>query len=181
MKRVLLTCTLVAVTGLSIHAQKGGGFAKGDKLLNAGIGLNSYYSGGIPAGVSLELGISDVLSVGANADYVSSTYKYSGWGIAVKEKFTSLYLGARLSYHANEILNINNDKVDLYAGATAGFRSFSFRNNYSSDGLASAYSNGVFIGAYIGGRYYFTGKIGGFAELGAIGSTNARIGAAFKF
>lgn len=181
MKRFFFTCTVLAATVLNAHAQAKGGFAKGDKLLNAGIGLNSYYNGGIPLGVSLEAGISNVISAGVNADYLSSQYKFGILGMEYRERFTSLYFGARVSFHANELLNVGNEKADLYIGPTIGFRSFSFNDNFSSDGLSDVYSSGLFLGAYIGGRYYFSSKIGGFAELGAIGSTNARVGITAKF
>ncbi len=83
-----------------------GGYSKGDKLLNIGLGLNSYYSGGIPFGASFEVGITDDISVGANFDYLS--HKYKGLG---DYKFTALYFGARGSYHFNTLLNIENKKI----------------------------------------------------------------------
>ncbi|WP_315821257.1 hypothetical protein [Paraflavitalea speifideaquila] len=153
-----------------------GAYSKGDKLLNIGLGLNSYYSGGIPFGASFEVGITDDISVGANFDYLS--HKYKGLG---DYKFTALYFGARGSYHFNTLLNIENNKFDVYAGATLGYRTFSWKDGYSGTGLKSSYGSGLYLGILAGGKYYFSDKIGAFVELGAIGSTNARIGVAFKF
>ncbi|NOT94318.1 hypothetical protein [Ferruginibacter sp.] len=178
MKRIYLTGVLFIVTNCSINAQSSTGFEKGDKLLNIGIGVNSYYNEGFPIGASFEVGISDVISVGGNVDYLGSKYNY---GSGLNYKFTTLYIGARGSYHVNDLLNINNEKIDLYAGATIGFRNFSFKDNFSSTGLGSSYSNGVFFGGYVGGKYYFHNKLSVFTELGAIGSTNARLGLGFKF
>ena len=157
----------------SIAFAQNGAFKKGDKLLNAGIGVNSFYSGGIPFGASFEVGISDAISVGGGIDYLSSNYS----GLM---KFTAMYFGARANYHFNELLNINNEKVDLYGGLTLGYRSFSW-NDKEDFGLGGSYGSGLFLGGLVGGKYYFSDKIGAFVELGAIGSTNARLGVAFKF
>ncbi len=175
MKKILIL-VLVLSTMANLFAQSKG-YQKGENLLNVGIGVNSYYSGGIPIGFSYEKGISDVISVGGNIDYLSHKYKY---GQGLSNKFTSLYFGVRGSYHVADALKIESDKVDLYLGATIGYRTFSWKDNYSGTSLGNAYSTGVFLGGYIGGKYYFSNKAGIFTELGAIGSTNARIGVAFK-
>lgn len=161
----------------SLSFAQNGAFKNGDKLLNLGIGINSYYSGGIPFGASLEFGVTDAISVGGNVDYLSSNYK-GEFGF----KFTALYFGARVNYHFNELLKIESDKVDVYGGLTLGYRSFSFKDR-SDDGigLGKSYGSGVYLGGLVGGKYYFTNNIGAFVELGAIGSTNARVGVAFKF
>lgn len=160
-----------------VFAQNGA-YSKGDKLLNVGVGLNSYYSGGLPLGASFEVGVTDDISVGANVDYLS--HKYGGYGYSWK--FTALYIGSRGSYHFNNLLNIENEKIDVYGGATIGYRSFKWKDSdFEGSGLKNSYGSGVFFGVFAGGKYYFTDNIGGFAELGAIGSTNVRLGVAFKF
>jgi hypothetical protein len=159
-------------------AQRNNSYSQGDKLLNVGIGLNSYYSGGIPFGASLEFGVTETISVGANVDYLSYTYNYGALG---NYKFTALYFGGRGSYHFNELFNLNNEKVDLYGGATLGYRSFSWKDSFSSTSIGDSYGSGVYLGIFVGGKYYFSDNVGGFAELGAIGSTNVRIGLAFRF
>ena len=175
MKKNLLLFVCLVLAG-NLYAQKNS-FSEGDKLLNLGIGLNSYYSGGIPFGASFEYGVTDVISAGANIDYLSYTYDYAGFG---SYKFTALYIGARGSYHFNELLNLNNDKIDLYAGVTLGYRSFSWSDDFNGS-IGDSYGSGVFFGIYAGGKYYFTEKIAAFTELGAVGSTNVRLGVAFRF
>lgn len=162
--------TLMVFIGLTALGQQNG-YKKDDQLVNIGIGVNSYYSGGIPFGASYEKGITDEISVGANFDYLSHDY--------LTLKFTAIYFGARGSYHFNDLLKINSSKLDVYGGATLGYRSFSWSDDGQS--LGDAYGSGVYLGAYAGGKYYFGGGIGAFAEFGAIGSTNARLGVAFKF
>jgi hypothetical protein len=175
MKKCVLAFLFFISAVISLSAQNGG-YAKGDKLLNLGIGVNSYYDSGIPFGASFEVGITDAISVGANVDYLSSKYK-----VLSDFKFTALYFGARASYHVNELLNISNENVDLYGGATLGYRSFTWKDTYAGTTLGNTYGSGIFLGGYIGGRYYFGNAAGVFAELGAIGSTNARVGLALKF
>lgn len=163
-----------ALVGLA----QNGGYDKGDKLLNVGIGVNSYYSGGIPIGASYEVGITDAISVGVNADYLSHKYNY---GAGFNHKFTALYFAARASYHVNELLKIENEKIDIYGGAALGYRSFKWNDSFSDGALGDNYGSGIYLGLYAGGKYYFTEKVSVFTELGAIGSTNARLGVGFKF
>src|SRR5260221_8542163 len=121
MKKVILFI-LISVLTVSISKAQKAAYSQGDNLLNVGIGLNSYYSGGIPFGASYEKGITDVISAGANFDYLSNTY--------FNIKFTAIYFGVRGSYHLNEALKIDNDNIDIYAGAGLGYRSFSWSNAY---------------------------------------------------
>jgi len=169
--KIINILTLLFFTTTTSFAQQNGGYKKGDKLLNIGIGVNSFYSGGVPIGASYEQGITDNISVGVNADYLSNDYR--------SFKFTAIYFGVRASYHFNELLKIQNEKIDLYGGPTLGYRSFSWKD--ANQNLGDNYGSGVFFGVYIGGKYYLSDKIGLFTELGSIGSTNARIGVAFKF
>ena len=171
MKKTIFTLTAFFAISSFSFAQNGA-FSMGDKLLNIGIGLNSYYKGGSPLGASFEFGVTDDISVGGNIDYLSN--KYNGY------KFSAFYIGARANYHFNEILEIKNDNVDLYGGLSLGYRSFSWADNFYGNSLGKGYTSGTFLGLIVGGKYYFSENIGAFMELGAGGATNARIGVALK-
>lgn len=148
------------------------GFRQGDNLLNLGVGLSSYYYGN-PVGISYEVGVKNDISIGGQIDYNRGNYYgYSGG-------YTSYYLGGRGSYHFNNILNLKNDKIDLYAGLGLGIQTF--RWNDSSYGYGNGYRSGLFFNYFIGGKYYFSNKIGGFAEFGYTGLSSARVGLAVKF
>jgi len=175
MKKIVLVLTVIFSLAANVEAQNGA-FNKSDKLLNIGVGVNSAYDRGIPLGASFEVGITDNISVGANVDYLSSNYKFG----SSKLNFTTIYLAARASYHFNNLLKIKNEKIDVYAGPSLGYRIFSWSDN-SNNSLGNAYGSGLYIGVHVGGKYYFTEKIGAFAEVGDVGSTNARVGVAFKF
>ena len=150
-------------------------FEKGDKLLNIGVGVNSYYSGGFPLNASFEVGVTDDISVGATFDFLSHRYSYLS-----DYRFTALYFGARGSYHFNRLFNLDIDNLDIYGGAEAGYRSFSWGDKFSGV-LSNRYGSGPFFGGFAGVKYYFKPSIGAYAEAGAIGSTNARLGVTFKF
>lgn len=152
-------------------------FSKKDILLNVGLGINSPYDGGIPLGASLEVGVSDVISAGGAFDWCSYKYGYSN---NTYYRYRVSYFGIRGSYHFNQLLKINNDKVDLYAGLTLGYRSFAWRDPFPGTGLKKVYGSEGYLGAHVGVKYYFKEKVGGFLEFGDFGSTNARIGVGFK-
>lgn len=172
MKKLLTFSALLAVL-LTISSESfSQAFKQGDKFLNATVGLNSYYSTGLPLGASFEVGITDAISVGGQADYASGNY---GAGLG----FTAFYIGARGAYHLGEILKINSDKVDVYGGLGLGYRSFSWKDGYN--GVGYSYGNGLDFNYFIGGRYFFSDNIGAVLELGYSGVSNARAGLTFKF
>ena len=122
-KRVLLYLTgLLCFFSYVASAQ----FNKGDKLLNLGIGVNSYYSGGIPLSSSFEVGVTDQISVGVGLDYLSHNYKIG----TTNYGFSALYIGARGSYHFNELFKLDVKELDIYGGLSLGYRSFSWKDNY---------------------------------------------------
>jgi hypothetical protein len=180
MKKIILY--VILISGLQLAGDKAfAQFKKGDKLLNIGLGLNSFYSGGIPFGASYEVGIDDNISVGAGLDYISYSYDYTVQNKSYSNGFSAVYLGARASYHVNELLNLNNDKIDLYGGASLGYRSFTWSDSYTGLSLSSSYGSGLYLAFFAGGKYYFSKSTAVFTELGAVGSTNFRLGVAFKF
>lgn len=172
MKKLLTFCFLLAVLLTTSFKGFSQAYKKGDKFLNATVGINSYYSTGVPLGASYEVGITDAISVGGQADYASGNYG-SGLG------FSAFYVGARGAYHLAEILKINSDKVDVYAGLGLGYRSFSWKDGYN--GVGYSYGNGLNFNYFVGGRYFFSDNIGAVLELGYSGLSNARLGLTFKF
>lgn len=172
MKKTTVLFFALVLAGTVSKAQNA--FNSNDKLLNVGVGLNSYYTGGTPVGASLEVGVAQNLSLGVSFDYVGHTYSYNN------NRFSALYLGGRASYHFNRLLELNTNNVDLYGGVALGYRSFTWRDPYTGNDLGRDYNSGAYLGLYAGGKLYFSKKVSLFLELGAGGSTNARIGLGFK-
>ena len=145
--------------------------------VNAGIGLATYYGGGLPLGVSVEADVKNNFSVGGSVDYFRYNYGYYSGG------YTFIYAGARASYHLGDALNVQNANFDPYIGATLGFRHARYRDSYGysySDYYSNSYNSGLYIGIHAGARYLFSPKIGAFAEVG-YGVSALKIGLTGKF
>jgi len=144
---------------------------KGSKFLNVGIGLGGwggigFGGGGLGFGASFEAGVAPNITVVA----IGAFRGYSGFG--------SYYsIGARGSYHVNELLNIANDKVDLYGGLGLIYSGWSWNESYV--GFRNSYG-GIGLGGHIGGRYFFNERLGGFAEAG-FGVAPLQLGLTAKF
>lgn len=127
-------------------------FQEGDLVLNAGIGLGTTFTFagtlGLPFGAGVEYGVTDAIGVGGFVGYAS------GGGLSV------FYIGAKGSYHFNELLNLDNDQLDLYGGLSIYYR------NFSVTGINFGIGSGIQPGFHIGGRYYFSETFGAYAELG---------------
>ncbi len=141
---------------------------KGTKFINAGIGLGGgYYSGGgVGFVASADFGVAPNITVGATAGYHSYGNAYASYN------YHSFDIGARGSYHFNELLNLSTDKADLYAGLGLSYYSFSYGgyiDNYGS----------IYVPFHIGGRYFFSDKLGAFAELGSAINT-LKVGVTLK-
>lgn len=165
MKKLLTVAILALICCAFTKNVQAQAYQKGDKLLNVGIGLSGY---GVPIGASLEVGVTDAISVGGMIDYTR-------YGIGGGYNWNFLYVGARGSYHFGELLN-TGEKFDPYAGLAVGYWSA----KYSGSSYLTGYGNRVFLGLHAGARYYFKEKLGVFAEVGA-GSGFLRAGLAVKF
>lgn len=173
MKKLLSSLFIVALLAFSSEGAMAQVYEKGDKLLNVGVGLGTYGAGGIGLGGSFEYGIHEAISVGALAGYSGKNYFGS--------RFSVLYLGVRGSYHFNELLNLNNDQIDLYAGAGLGYRNVTWNIDGIGGGfLGKTYGGGIYPLLHIGGKYYLKPNLGLFAELGS-GFGTLQAGVAFKF
>ena len=153
-------------------------FHKGTTAINAGIGLGSYYNSLSipPLSVSLDYGVADNLingnngsiSVGGFVGYAASSF--SGW---TTDKVTVSYaaLGARGAFHYQFA-----PKLDTYAGLMLSYDIVSSSYDAFSNYIKSSH---IDWSLFLGARYFFTEKIGAFAELG-YGFYNLNLGVTFK-
>ena len=152
-------------------------FQKGTTAINAGIGLGSYYSGITipPLSVSLDYGVADNLingnngsiSVGGFAGYTASSHTYG----AYKSTFSYIALGGRGAFHYQFA-----PKLDTYAGLMVSYDIVSSNYDAFSNYIKTSH---IDWSLFLGARYFFTEKIGGFAELG-YGFYNLNLGVTFK-
>jgi hypothetical protein len=149
---LMLSC----VFSITANAQA---FQKGTKNLSIGVG--SGYGLGLNAGV--DIGISDLVSVGAIGAFSSRNYGY----LTNDYRVTYVGIGGRAGVHFGKYLKdlgIDEDKFDPYVGLTAGFRTVKVGGTYSQ--YYSGVNGGIFFGGYGGVRYYFKEKLGIYAEGG---------------
>ena len=158
---------VVAMT-LSTNAQL---FDEDAKFFHVGIGVGSpyAYSGSDvsipPVHASAEFAVSEKIGVGGLIGYTASKYDQSYFGDSYSWKFTYLIVGARGAYHF-----IDSDKADVYAGAMLGYNIASAKFESTDPDLEQFVTEpsvgGVAFGGFVGARYMFNEKLGGFAELG---------------
>ncbi|WDF54930.1 outer membrane beta-barrel protein [Mucilaginibacter sp. KACC 22063] len=158
-------------------------FSKGDNLLNIGIGIGSPffgsgYSSSLPVNpsVSYEKGITNEISVGGQVAFASSKYKVNFPGGNYSFKENAIYIGARGSYHFNELLELD-PKFDIYGGASLGYVIVNVKDN---QGYSGSTGSGVGFGLFAGGKYYFANNTAVFAELGYQSLAVLNVGIAFK-
>ena len=165
MKKIFILTTLCLATLVAFSQNP---IQKGEKVLNAGVGLSSY--GGTPIYVGLEFGVHQDISVGADVSFQSKNYSYA--------KVSAIAVTAKGNYHFNRILNIE-DKWDLYAGAGLSYYNWSYKDdlgfNYAQD-----YNSGIFLNAQVGGRYFFSEKFGVNLEFGGGTLSGGKLGITVK-
>lgn len=161
-----LALALVAL-GLSISTSFAQTYSKGDNLLNLGIGLGGGF--GTPIGFSYEHGFSDKISGGVYASY--SSEEMPVWTSTLK--WTYILAAARASYH----FDFGVENLDPYVGVILGYNAAS--SKWTGSSFPTAKAGGVIYGGHAGARYFFSEKIGVFAEAGyGVGTLN--VGLAFK-
>ncbi|HET9487125.1 MAG TPA: hypothetical protein VFO54_06810 [Chryseosolibacter sp.] len=176
MKNIFKFLCVVVLVFAATFASGQGRYSKGDVLLNAGIGLDHYYGGGVPLVLSAEFAVNDVISIGPYLGYTSYNYNY-GFG-GYKYRYTFLDIGVRGSYHFSELFEIRNEQVDVYGGLFLGY----LISSYSGDtftGYNDPYGSSLRLGIHAGVRYFFNEKVAGYAELG-YGIAPLSLGVTFK-
>lgn len=143
----LVFILLVIFTGATASAQAWTG--KGDQKVN--LGLNAWgYGTGVTA--TYDYGLNQLLSIGAGANAYFDGYKDN-------DKDNRVFVFGRLNFHLKDALSLP-EKLDIYPGIDLGVLGRDFG-----------------IGAHIGARYFFTDKVGVFAEVG----NNGSLGVSFNF
>ncbi len=142
---------------------------KGSNVLGFGIGMaNRYYFSGFSPGVKVnfESGLwqagPGVVTLGGTFGYTFQSYSNRyWWGSTYNYSWHNFIIAARSAWHHNWGV----DKLDTYAGASAGVR-FNIANNGGDP--ADPYSNSVHphFGGFVGAAYYFKPALGVFAEVG---------------
>jgi outer membrane immunogenic protein len=150
MKKQILTFILVLAISL-IFAQSP--LPKGKSQINAGVGLSTW---GVPVYLGFDYGVHPDISLGAEVSYRGYNDNWRDH----KYKHSVIGILGNANYHFNTILNIPSN-WDFYAGLNLGFYSWNSPNDYEG-----SHTSGVGLGAQIGGRYFFSDKVGVNLEFG---------------
>lgn len=162
-------------------------FERGDKVVNAGIGLPTYLGGTgykltMPLfSSSFEYGIVDdlidgkaAIGVGGYLGYTANKYEYlSDKGI----KYTYFILGARGAFHYSPL-----PRLDTYAGVMLGYDviNSSYYGDYLSTLADGRNSGEVAYSTFIGVRYFFSAALAVYSEIG-YGIAPIEAGIAIRF
>ncbi|NPA09043.1 MAG: hypothetical protein GXO46_08655 [Chlorobi bacterium] len=136
---------VLMLTGTFANAQAWTG--KGDQKINAGLSAWGYGTG---ITGTYDYGLNKLISVGAGLNIYFDNYKNND------DKNRAFVFG-RINFHLKDALQLP-EKLDIYPGADVGVVGNSFG-----------------LGAHIGARYFFTERIGVFAEVGNNGSLGVSI------
>lgn len=131
--------------GATANAQAWTG--KGDQKINAGLSAWGYGTG---ITGTYDYGLNNLISIGAGLNGYFSNYKDN-------DSDNSVFIFGRVNFHLKETLQLP-EKLDIYPGVDVGVLGKDFG-----------------IGAHIGARYFFTNRIGVFAEIGNNGSLGVSI------
>ncbi|ASK31087.1 hypothetical protein CEY12_13645 [Chryseobacterium sp. T16E-39] len=131
---------MVIFCGATINAQAWNG--KGDQKIQLGFSAWGYGTG---ITGTYDYGLNKLISVGAGLNGYFSGYKNN-------DNDNRVFIFGRVNFHLKEALQLP-EKLDIYPGVDLGILGKDFG-----------------IGAHIGARYFFTEKIGVFAEVGNNGS-----------
>lgn len=141
----LVFMCMVIFLGVNANAQAWTG--KGDQKVQLGFSAWGYGTG---VTGTYDYGLNKFLSVGAGLNGYFGSYKND-------DRDNRVFVFGRLNFHLKEALDLP-EKLDIYPGVDLGVLGKDFG-----------------IGAHIGARYFFTNKIGVFAEVGNNGSIGVSI------
>lgn len=169
-KLLMLSLFAIGVIAFSFQKSNAQSYEQGSTVAHLGVGVGGGF--GLPISISADYGWKEKISLGGILGFSSRTEDL----VFFKANYTYIFIAARGAYH----FDLGVDKLDPYAGVLLGY-------NAASVGLdpdpGPPFNNitagGAVYGGFLGARYGFTDKIGGFAELG-YGMGAATIGLTYK-
>jgi len=146
-------------------------------FFNAGVGLGptgGYNRGIPPLSASVAFKVSDTLPITVGATGIFTTWRWSTAWLDIT--YMNIGVGARVMYHFNLATNL-----DYYLGLNLGYVFQTVRGETRAGGVAPV-SNSFFLWSGIAGaRFFFTDRLGVYAEAGASSLQWLSAGLAMKF
>jgi outer membrane immunogenic protein len=165
-KRIVLMAAMVLTTG---YLSGQSPLPTGKSQFNIGVGFSEW---GVPIYLGLDHGVHPDISLGAEFSFRSYNENWRN------DKYRHNIMGflGNANYHFNRILIIPSN-WDFYAGLNLGFFVWSSPNAYEGN-----HNSCLGLGAQIGGRYYFSNRIGINLEVGGGNAiSGGKFGLTFKF
>lgn len=176
MKNLKFSALLLALVALVSFSSQAQTFKRGDKILNAGIGL--LYFG---AYANAEFAIEDNIGIGPMVGY---TYYNSGLlsGYSGDYSYGQFRVGARGAYHLGDVLNLGDNSIDPYVAVGVGLLFDRDNNIYNSSTRSVTYATkvNIFINPRAGARFPLSNNLSGFGEVGW-GASWVTAGVSFGF
>ncbi|MDP2089358.1 MAG: hypothetical protein Q8J84_08150 [Flavobacteriaceae bacterium] len=152
MKKLFITAT-IALFLISGFAFGQSSLPVGKTQLNVGVGLSEW---GVPFYIGIDKSIHKDFTIGGEFSYRSYNEKWD----SSDYRHNIMGFSGNGNYHFNTIMDIPQN-WDFYAGLNLGFYIWSSPDTYSG-----SHSNGLGLGAQIGGRYNLSDKVGLNLEFG---------------
>jgi hypothetical protein len=162
MKKLFLFATLIFTTAFLFSQSP---LPVGKSQFNVGVGLSDW---GIPVYFGIDHSVHKDITIGGEFSFRSY---HENWHDSKYRHNIMGFLGNG-NYHFNTILHIPTN-WDFYAGPNIGFFVWTSPEEYDGHN-----NSGLGLGAQVGGRYYFTDRVGINLELGG---GNALSGGKFGF
>jgi len=165
MRNSLLT-VMFLLTSIAMYSQPP--IQKGQSQFNAGLGFSSW---GVPVYLGLDHGIHRDVTMGGELSFRSYNERFG----PNRYNHSVVGLSGNVNYHFNTILKIPSN-WNFYAGLNVGFYFWNSPNNYKGRN-----ASGLGLGLQVGGRYYFTERVGVNLEIGGGNVfSNGKIGISIK-
>lgn len=154
MKKFFLIIALALVSGLTFSQNP---FPQGRNQLNFGVGLSGW---GVPVYIGIDHGVGNDFSIGGEFSYRSYNENWRNDDNYYDYNHNIMGFSGNVNYHFNRVLQVPSN-WDFYAGLNLGFYVWNSPNEYKGN-----HSSGLGLGGQIGGRYYFSNKLGINLEFG---------------
>jgi hypothetical protein len=185
--RVALVAMVIAgLSAISISQASESCYLKGDKTVQAGIGMGLYVGYGTvffpPISVVFDYAASDLISVGGGIGFLGSRFD-DGWGDVWG--YSYLPIMGRIAFHPFNIPSLQasvplRDQFDAYGGLSVGYTIVTYTEPATLNHPGySAGASSLTIGLLLGGRWYFNPKWALYAEEGS-GFSWLSVGVAMK-
>jgi outer membrane immunogenic protein len=137
--------------------------------INTGLGFSDW---GVPVYVGFDYSVHKDITLGAELSFRG----YNEYWHDYYYHHNVIGFSGNANYHFNTIFKIPRN-WDLYAGINIGFYAWT-----SPGGYEGSHSSGLGLGGQIGGRYYFTNKVGINLEFGGGNAfSGGKIGVTISF